>query len=299
MEASQKYQIISPLGRNQGRKFGSLFLVSNKTTGEKGVLKVVEKTDRSQVAEERLRAEALFHFYIDGLPEILDIFETDKELMLVRKHVIGEPLDVRFMKIKKRDRHVFLCSVLKQLGRLLNHIHENGIFHCDLKPGNILVGEENEVHLIDFGLAIRKDEENGRKLLFPLGYAAPELLLNHLDIVDHRTDYFALGIKIWRLFSGKLPLTHPNPSIFTNLQLTHPLPENYEVSSKLQKVLEIMCSKHSFKIPPNKMSKADVNKCLSEAMELRYASFEMFFKDFVISGNKGLFTKKYLDGNPD
>ncbi|GAB5419255.1 MAG: hypothetical protein Crog4KO_32990 [Crocinitomicaceae bacterium] len=296
MKASEKYQIDSPLGRNQRRKFGSLFLVSNKVSGAKGVMKIVTKTSQSQLAEERLKGEASFHFDIEGLPEILDIIETDQEIMVVRKYIPGETIDRVLKRTKKRTQHVFLCNMLKQLGVLLNEIHHRGIYHCDLKPGNILIDKENNVHLIDFGLALRKDEDSERKLLFPLGYAAPELLLNHLDLVDHRTDYFALGITLWRLYAGKIPLTHPNPSIFTNLQLTHPLPESHEISSKMQKVLNKMCAKHSFQMPPNKMLDEEVKSLLSEAKEMRYGAFEEFFHDFVEAGNNGLFTRRYLDG---
>ncbi len=295
LKASEKYQIDAPLGRNQRRKFGSLFLVSNKDTGTKGVMKVVVKTSQSQLAEERLKGEASFNFNMEGLPEVLDFFETDQEIIIVRKYIAGETIDHVFNKTRKRDRHIFLCNVVKQLGLLLHEIHQHGIYHCDLKPGNILVDAQNKVHLIDFGLALRENEVSNRKLLFPLGYAAPELLLHHLDIVDHRTDYFALGITLWRLYVGKIPLTHPNPSIFTNLQLTHPLPESHEIPRNMQQVLNKMCAKHSFQIPPNKMGKEDVRKHLREAKEMRYASFEAFFKDFVNAGNKKLFTRRYLD----
>jgi serine/threonine protein kinase len=297
MEVSDVYKIISPLGKNQGRKFGSLFLAEHKTTNEKAVLKAVQKSNKAAVAIERLKAESTFSFDFTGLPKILDVFESENEMIIVRNYVEADTIDNRFAKMKRRNRHAFLCDALEKLGVLLNHLHERGIYHCDIKPGNILIDTEEQVHLIDFGLSLKNPQQAERKLLFPLGYAAPELLLNQLDLVDHRTDYFALGIAIWRMYAGKLPLTHPNPSIFTNLQLTHPLPESYEIPKKVQKVLEKMCVKHTFRLPPNKMKSIDVHPLLESAMQSRYKNYESFLSDFKSAKRQGFFTKRYRDGS--
>lgn len=298
MEISDKYKIVEPLGNHQGRKFGSLFLVTNKSTQELGVMKVVAKTNNSIVAVDRLKAESEFDFDLPGLPRVLDFYDGENEVILIRKFVDATPILDRYNETKKRDRHIFLCETLEKLGRLLDHLHAQSTYHCDIKPGNVLIDANGDVHLIDFGLAIKQPIEESRKLLFPLGYAAPELLLNHLNIVDHRTDYFALGITLWRLYAGKLPLAHANPSIFTNLQLTHPLPESDDVPRRIQKVLGKMCAKHSFKVPPNTMQHADIQAKLLEGMNDRYPNFAEFLKDFQEAGNKGLFTRKYRGGTP-
>ena len=79
-----------------------------------------------------------------------------------------------------------------------------------------------------------------------------------------------MGITIWRLYTGKLPLTHPNPSIFTNLQLTHPIQDHVELPSKIYGVLAKMCFKHSFKTAPNKMELSKVREALINAQNMRY-----------------------------
>ena len=127
--------------------------------------------------------------------------------------------------------------------------------------------------LIDFGLAVKRTKTDVRKTLFPLGYAAPELLLNQLDIVDSRSDLFSLGIMIWRLFTGELPLKHPNPSIYTNIQLTHPLPDHVSLPKGLLEILQKMTYKFQFKLPPNKISAAEVKSSLVIGMNQRYQSF--------------------------
>lgn len=291
MEISERYKIIRPLGIGNRRKFGSIFLVLDKESGVKGVMKVVSKSQGSHLIADRLKSEATFNFSESGLPKIMDWYESETEMMVVRNWVEAKPLDVYFNSLKRKERHEAMCKVLEQLSHRLNVIHSHRIYHCDLKPGNILISPDNKVHLIDFGLALRKPISKERELIFPLGYAAPELLLNRLHLVDHRTDYYALGITLWRLYSGRLPLTHPNPGIFTNLQLTHPLPESNDVPRKIQKLLEKLCAKHSFRVPPNAMSDDEVDSLLFQAMELRYGDLNDFLDDFKNARRTNWFTR--------
>jgi hypothetical protein len=126
--------------------------------------------------------------------------------------------------------------------------------------------------------------------LFPLGFAAPELILNKLEIADHRTDLFALGITLWYLFTERLPLSHPNPSIFTNLQLTHPLPDSDLLPNGLYPILRKMTQKHTFRTAPNLMTADDVMSGLMDGMVQRYQSLEEVIADLqAISVRKTFF----------
>jgi len=278
MEFSEKYRLEKRLGEQRRRKFGETFLATDLRTHQQVVIKAVRVDPNDTTNTERLRAEANFTFKFNGLPKTLEFEETESNLFLVRKYETGVPLDEYWSQLKRRKRLNFIIELLEKLHPVFEHLSEQKVVHCDIKPSNILIestGASFKVHLIDFGLAIRTtsaEENKLRKLLFPLGFAAPELLLNHLEIVDQRTDLFALGVVIWRLYAGKLPLSHPNPSIFTNLQLTHPLPEHSEIPRKVHSILQKMAHKHQFKLPPNKMNQDEVLRLLSSAMNERYSS---------------------------
>lgn len=280
MDFSEKYRLEKRLGTQRKRKFGELFLATNKSTNQTVILKAVRLHQNETTAVDRLREEARFSFDFPGLPKTIEFQETQTNAFLIRAFVEGVTLDEHWTSLKRKRRLPFLLEFLQKLVPIFEHLQEHGIVHCDIKPSNFLIEQTSdsfEVHLLDFGLALRlseKEVNRQRKLLFPLGYAAPELLLNHLDIVDQRTDIFALGIVIWRLFSGHLPLVHPNPSVFTNLQITHPLPEHSEVSRKLYAVLEKMTKKHQFSVPPNRMDQQEVKDLLITARNNRYASVE-------------------------
>ena len=286
MEFSEKYRLEKRLGTQRKRKFGEIFLATDVQSEETVVLKAVRINPNDSTNAVRLKAEASFTFDFEGLPKTIAFQETESNLFLVREYVDGIPLDQYWNKLKRRHRLPFLVDLLKRLHPIFEHLKKNGIVHCDIKPSNILIAKNEDyfdVNLLDFGLSIRKsetEENQKRKLLFPLGFAAPELLLNHLDIVDQQTDIFALGVLIWRLYAGNLPLVHPNPSVFTNLQLTHPLPEHSEISTKVHAILHKMAYKHQFKMPPNQMDKSEVRELLSTAMKERYDSLEEIIQAF-------------------
>jgi serine/threonine-protein kinase len=282
MEPSNQYQIVNILGNQSIRKFGKVYLVQRRTDGKQHVMKRIQLDVTEAHLIERAKREATFTFQLAGLPRIVEQIQTDTEFALIKDYAPGIPLDEYWLSIPKKQRISELIRILHELEPLFNALKENGIVHCDIKPSNILIHKINdhiEVQLIDFGLAIRQNEENRFKLLFPLGFAPPELLLNRLNCVDHTSDLFALGITIWKLFVGQLPLIHPNPSIFINLQLTYPLPDHSNLPKGLCPILQKMCYKHQFKTAPNRMTPNEVDALLIEANCNRYQRLNTVIQD--------------------
>ena len=127
---------------------------------------------------------------------------------LVLEYVPGEPIDVycqaRALTVPQRLR-LFL-DVLDAVA----HAHNRLILHRDLKPSNILVTAAGEVKLLDFGIAKLLDATHPGELTQQAGnaftpqYAAPEQLQG--GDVTTATDVYALGVLLFRLLSGRLPL---------------------------------------------------------------------------------------------
>lgn len=292
MEELTNYCILKELGNQKKRKFGNVYLVEHKETGQKAVLKHVTKDSVKNTILDRLRSEASFDFDVSGLPKTLYFRENDTEITLIKEYFVGLPLDVFWQNVPKKDRLAVLKSVFNNLTPLLHYLTIHSIAHCDLKPSNIIVHQnENEMSLaiIDFGMAIRYPAKEKRSVLFPLGYAAPELILNELELIDQRTDFYSLGIIIWRLFENKLPLTHPNPSVFTNLQLNHPTPIGDTIPKGLMKLINEMTSKYSFKLPPNQLDSSERITKLKMGMDKRPATIEEIAEKLSLVTNKKWF----------
>src|SRR5436189_1285664 len=96
-----------------------------------------------------------------------------------------------------------LYDVILQIASGLHHIHHLGIIHLDLKPSNILVGDDGNAKIMDFGVAIESRQVFDRQIRGTLQYMAPEVLKQ--DRVDSRADLYALGMTLYETVTGALP----------------------------------------------------------------------------------------------
>lgn len=110
--------------------------------------------------------------------------------------------------------------------------HARGIIHCDLKPGNVMVGEHGQIYVVDWGLARRKAElpkegDDDNRAVGTPAYMAPEQARGHNHLIDERTDVFLLGGMLYRVLVGKPPYVAPTAEDTLELarKVTIPPPE--------------------------------------------------------------------------
>jgi serine/threonine-protein kinase len=128
--------------------------------------------------------------------------------------------------------------------RALAYIHANGVVHRDLKPENILVDDNDNIKLIDFGIA---GDSSSRRLTYAnfttaLGtpdYISPEQVKGKRG--DGRTDIYSMGVILYEMLTGKLPFHGPTPLAAMNDRLlNHPTPPSVadpSVSPQMQEIL--------------------------------------------------------------
>jgi eukaryotic-like serine/threonine-protein kinase len=283
VDISEQYKIIRELGNQSKRKFGRVFLVEDKSTGMLFVLKAIGRSSDNPHLSERLIRESDFSFDHGALPQVVSFKQDPEENLLVLVYKPGITIDEFWKNVPKKERISTLKKIVNALLPLFEMLRSQQIVHGDIKPSNLLIdlqGDQLKVYLLDFGLALRLNKrESERKILFPLGFASPEQVLNQVSAIDHTSDLFSLGILIWKLFAGKLPLVHPNPSVFTNLQITHPLPEHDAIPKDLFRILAKMCHKHQFLTAPNRMEPTEVSEALKSACSERYQTLDEVLVD--------------------
>ena len=98
-------------------------------------------------------------------------------------------------------------SFVKQTAAAVQYAHEQGIVHCDLKPGNILVDQQSRVVVTDFGFAFvvtGNTKSQWNSIGGTAGYLAPEILRGQSEPTP-AADIFSLGVLLWNLISAELP----------------------------------------------------------------------------------------------
>lgn len=165
----------------------------------------------SEHARRRLLREARAAAVLDH-PNICSVFEievTDEHAFIAMAFVEGQSLYGRLA--SGPIDPVQVRSIIAQIALGLHHAHTNGIVHRDIKPANIMLSSENQVRLLDFGLARTLEQSRITKVGTPLGttaYMSPEQARG--EEVDHRTDIWSLGVVCFEMLTGQPPFSGDN-----------------------------------------------------------------------------------------
>jgi len=156
-------------------------------------------------------AKVLAELKNPNIVSVIDRGETDDgRHYIVMDYIDGENLRRRMT--RKKLSCAETVQLISALCDALEHAHERGVVHRDLKPGNILFDTSGRPHVADFGLA-RLAGEHGvvpsvtmsNAVVGTRGYMSPEQLASS-KYIDRRTDIFALGVILYELLTGELPV---------------------------------------------------------------------------------------------
>jgi len=226
-----------------------------------GMASIFRGTD---VRNGRAVAIKLPHPEMEADPLLFDRFKREEEIGKKLDHpgvvkvLNGEERSRRYMVLEWVDGRL-LRQVLNEQKRLpqdrairitlalckaLDYIHSEGVVHRDLKPENIMVGPDDQVKLIDFGIAANAGSRRltFAKLTEAMGtpdYISPEQVKGKRG--DQRSDVYSLGIMFYEMLTGKVPFTGPNPFVIMNERLlNNPIPPrevNPQISPQLQEII--------------------------------------------------------------
>ena len=145
----------------------------------------------------------------EHIVKVHDLFEENGTAYYVMDFIDGESLAEKMKKTGQPFSEAEVKSILAQILDALKEVHQNEIWHLDLKPSNIMIDKSGNAYLIDFG-ASKQIRANGSMttstaLCYTPGYAPNEQIGQMYDRFGPWTDIYALGATIYNLLTNKKP----------------------------------------------------------------------------------------------
>ncbi len=210
-----RFRLLGVLGRGSS---GTIHWAEDLETGERVAIKLA-RADRDEDgggpgATEVLEREAelLSRLRHPNVVRLKRSAAEEGSAYLVLEHLEGLDLETSLLAAGKPLEEAALRPLLRSLAEALVHIHEVGVLHRDLKPGNIGRRRGGEPVIVDFGAAARQDRpsvDSGRWSDVTAGYAAPEQYLVG-GAEGPWTDIYGLGAIAYRAIAGVAPPAAPD-----------------------------------------------------------------------------------------
>ncbi|KAI7810637.1 maternal embryonic leucine zipper kinase [Triplophysa rosa] len=208
-ELLKHYEVYETIGSGG---FAKVKLGRHLLTGEKVAIKIMEKKDLGDdLPRVKIEIEAMKNLSHQQVCRLYHIIETSTKIYMVLEYCPGgELFDYIIAKdrLSEEETRVFFRQIISALA----YVHSQGYAHRDLKPENLLIDEDHNLKLIDFGLCAKPKGGLGYELMTCCGspaYAAPELIQGKAYI-GSEADVWSMGVLLYALLCGYLPFDDDN-----------------------------------------------------------------------------------------
>ena len=239
-----KYKIIEEVGRGG---FADVYKAVDTTLDRTVALKFLEpRLLREPTFVERFQREAKLAANLRH-PNIVIIHEFGWEagtVYMAMEFLEGQTLQEVVLEERALPPRR-IVNMVGQIASALDYAHRHGLVHRDIKPSNIMVGADDHVTVMDFGIAkaatLTALTTTGRIFGTP-EYMSPEQA-EGVEEPDARSDVYSLGVVVYKMFTGKVPFSGTTPLSIMRGHTDKPLPRPSEINPDVAPALEAVLLK--------------------------------------------------------
>ncbi|RFU63327.1 Stk1 family PASTA domain-containing Ser/Thr kinase [Peribacillus glennii] len=245
-----RYKLLDMVG---GGGMANVYLASDMILERDVALKILRmdfSNDEQFIKRFNREAQSATSLAHSNIVSIYDVGEEDDIYYIVMEYVKGLTLKQYIQKHYPIPMEKAL-DIMKQITAAIAHAHQNGIIHRDIKPQNILIDEEGNVKITDFGIAMALSATNITQTNAVLGsvhYLSPEQARG--GMANKKSDIYSLGIVMFELITGRLPFSGESAVSIAlkHLQSETPSPKrwNPEIPQSVENVILKATAKDSF-----------------------------------------------------
>jgi len=281
-----KYKVLNKIGAGT---FATVYKAEHQELGRFAAIKVLHPRLDS-IARQRFYREAKA-IAVMNHPNIVTIYDVGEEFSnpyIAMEYVEGQTLADRFPSITSIRQKV---QIAIQIADGLQHAHDQGIIHRDIKPDNILLTRNDHVKLADFGLARSVLEtvaltQPSTVMGTPM-YMSPEQIQS-LPLTPS-TDIYSLGVVLYEMLVGTPPFNHDDQQMLLHRILYSPVPPLSRFSINVPAYLENICMTALQKEPKKRFDSA---KTMSQALS-HY--FDKTKTDSLLQDNISTIERQHLE----
>ncbi|EIJ44246.1 PAS domain S-box [Beggiatoa alba B18LD] len=237
------------------------------------ILKVLkeEYPSLSELSRYQQEYEITKAFQHEGIIQVYALEKHQHGLMIVVEDFGGDSLKI--LRTQRTFNIEENLNIACRLASILADIHAANVIHKDINPSNIVFNPiSQQLKIIDFGISSRLPREipslkNPHQLEGTLAYVSPEQTGRMNRFIDYRTDFYALGVTLYELFTGKLPFDESDSLTLVHCHLAkNPIPP-HQLNSNIPLTLSNIILKLMEKMAENRYQnawglQADLETCL-------------------------------------
>jgi serine/threonine protein kinase len=271
-------------------KFSSVYIGYRIEDKQPVVIKKL-KNPEAMETQFRFQREAIMGFNFQGVQQTLDAFKDASGYYIIKEFVDAQSLR-QLMQTEIPNRLYFIVSCIIALLKSLQVVHREGVFHCDIRPDNVLVLQnkkglvdysEPSICLIDFGLCKQAGiPVYDKRLPFSLIYSPPEQLLNFPDLINATTDIYSVGLTLYECLVQYPPFFNENPEMVMHLQLNTPVAEHKKIPVDLMQIIRKATHKKILRLPPAQLQNEEIRQTIEEGQAMRYTSAEQLLNELEL-----------------